>query len=611
MDTILNLTHATQETKYLASLIEDLPQNVFFNKVICGCGGTQLALTNDKPYVIVVPTTDPILSKKNQSETNPEKYPHGVLWVYGTITVKQIIDYLDNGGVKIFSTYHSLYKVMEAFKSSTKRTNQFQFLIDEAHMLTEGDDKDFMHNEINYVLQVFKEFKSYCFMTATPFPRDCFPEQIMDIPLVTAEWNPTVVTQTVIKAQQVDGKFNDYVLNIAIQYINKEIDGNAYFFYNSVEAISQIAAKLIKSGICTKDDIRLIVSKKNSAYVKKYIGSDVEIEDVTTGAKKLNFITARCFEGADIYDEEGRTYVCADGQKKHTRLEIHTKVPQIINRIRNSKYNNEVYMLYRTSYIPVGMSLPEYKVYIEQQVAKVGRQLKEIETVSAELKELINQNLLETNEFITRDLQNNLIPNVNAGKRGIALYASQTTTYSSYSNSSISHQNVDNNLIKIMFEGGNTNQFTLPDGVNKIKLGGKKANFTKMCKEYIEALNSKDHEAVEFIETYDDIFKHARKEFGKAIEDHFSAVSWRRHTLEVRLNIQKGANSEMLRQDILSSFNIGFLYTKDAVKKKIQNMYDASNVKKTAKATTIKEFFEVKDAKNSDGDNCFKIIRKI
>ena len=143
----------------------------------------------------------------------------------------------------------------------------------------------------------------------------------------------------------------------------------------------------------------------------------------------------------------------------------------------------------------------------------------------------------------------------------------------------------------------------------KRKLGT--ANFTKMCKEYIEALNSKDHEAVEFIETYDDIFKHARKEFGIGVQEHLSAISYQRSRLEVRLNIQKGANSEMLRQDILSSFNIGFLYTKDAVKKKIQNMYDASNVKKTAKATTIKEFFEVKDAKNSDGDNCFKIIRKI
>ena len=133
-------------------------------------------------------------------------------------------------------------------------------------------------------------------MTATPFPRECFPEQIIHLPLVTAKWNPEVVVQTEIIAQQIEGKFNDYILNVAIQHLNGTKEGNAYLFYNSVEGISQIAHKLIAAGLCKPEDIRIIASKKNSSYVKKYVHVSLEIEDVTTKPKKLNFITARSFE---------------------------------------------------------------------------------------------------------------------------------------------------------------------------------------------------------------------------------------------------------------------------------------------------------------------------
>lgn len=609
----LDLTKATNENKHLQGLIEDLPQNVFFNKVLCGCGGTQLALANDNPYVIIVPTTDPILSKKALKTTNPERLPHDILWVYDNIKVETIVEYINKGGIKIFSTYHSLPKILSALYKSIKTPKDFQLLVDEAHMLTEGDDKDFMHSEINYILQVFSKFKSYCFMTATPFPRECFPEQIINIPLVTAKWNPNVIVQTKILAQKIEGKFNDYILNIAIQHLEGEKEGNAYFFYNSVEAISQIAYKLIESGICSPKDIRIIASKKNTQYIKKYVHNSLEIEDVTTKPKKLNFITARSFEGSDIYDEMGVTYVCADGKKKHTRLEIHTKIPQIINRIRNSKFNHTVYLLYRTAYIPTGMTLLEYIAYIDEQIAKAKRQLEELKTLSKDLTELIDKERLETNEFMTKDEHNNFIPNYNAGKRGRALYASTNVIYSSYANNNLTQQtNISTDLMTILHAGGNTTEFKLPEGLTKIKLGGKKANFTKMCKDYILALETKNKESIEFIEAYDEIFIIARTEFGVSnISDHLSAISYQRHRLESRLNIQKACNNSQLIDNIKTSFTIGQTYSKNQIKKKIQNVYNKENVKKTATAAQIQNYFEVKSTTNSKGESCFKIIREL
>ena len=328
--------------------------------------------------------------------------------------------------------------------------------------------------------------------------------------------------------------------------------------------------------------------------------------------RNLILLLQDLLNGCDIYDEDGVTYICADGKKKHTRLEIHTKIPQIINRIRNSKFNHTVYLLYKTAYIPTSMTLTEYIKYIEEQIAKAKRQIEEIKKMSSDVKELLDSSALETNEFMTKDENNELVPNYNAGKRGRALYASTHSTYSSYANGSISHTRVETSLMVILHAGGNTKEFTTPEGVMKIKLGGKKANFTKMCKDYIKALDTKDKVAIEFIENYDDIFIAAKKEFGAAsLNEHLSAISYQRCRLESRLNIQKACNNAQLTDNIKKSFLIGNLYTKIQIKKKIQAVYDKEGIIKTATAAQIKTYFEVKDAKNSKGENCFKIIRKL
>ena len=608
MNTLLNLQHATKTKRHLSTLIEDLPQNCFFNKVLCGAGGTHLALTNENPYVIIVPATDLILSKENQKDS----YPYDVLFLYGNKPTSEIKSFLESGGRKIMSTYHSLPKILKAFEYSSKDSKDFQLLVDEAHMLTEGDDKDFMHDEINIVLQTYKEFKSHCFMTATPFPRECFPDQIMDIPMVTADWNEGVISTVNIVAQQITTKFTDYIAKIAIDHLEGIKEGNAYFFYNSVEAISQVCFKLIKAGYCTVDDIRIIAADKNSAYIQKYVHKDLIIENVTTNPKKLNFLTAKAFEGCDIFDEDGVTYVCADARKKHTRLEIHTKIPQIVNRIRNSKYNEEVYLLYTKSFISSNGSKAEYLKQIGTSVAKASAQAVEIKNASDNIKELLNYELLETSEFFTKDLEGNFIPNMNAGKRAIAMWESAHQTYAVFdNNNNLDKVKVRTPIISLMFDGGNTDQFTLPEGLEKIKLGGKKANFTKMCKEYLDAIETGNKEVIEFIEGYDEIFRLSKLTFKGNISNDFSAIGYRRSMLEQRLNIQTSCNDDKLIASVKDVIKVNKIYSKEDIKSKLQAIYDREGIKKKATATNIKQWFTVKATTNNKGDNCFKIIKKL
>lgn len=588
--------------RYLSEKLDDLPQDCFFNKILCGAGGTRLAITNDKPYIIAVPTTDLIISKESQH--------NNLLGIYGKVSKEAIKNYLTNGGNKLMVTYHSLPKVVEALGDSIK---DFQLLVDEAHMLTEGDDKDFMHGDINYILQTFKKFKSYCFMTATPFPRECFPEQIKDIPYIEAQWDKEVLIPVRIIAQHITTRYVDYICKIALDYLEGSKEGNAYFFYNSVEGISQVCYKLIKAGYAKPEDIRIICADKNSSYIKKYVHKDLEIQSVTSEPKKLNFITAKAFEGTDIMDEQGVTYVCADAKKKHTRLEIHTKIPQIVNRIRNSIYNEEVYLLYSKSFITHPESKQQYLKTIEIGIDRASIQSEEIKELPETIKELLNYELLETSEFFTKDLVGNYIPNVNAGKRAIALWEAANVTYSVFNNTkkSISNLEIETPLIKILQEGGNTNIFELPQGVEKVKLGGKKANFKKMCLDYLKAIEEKDLETITFIEDYDPIFKLSRQTFKNNLEYDMSAVSYNQSRLEKRLGLQEACNSDNLKETVYSKFRVNSVVPKNTIKDKLQTIYEENNIDKLAKSTDIKKYFEVKPTTNTKGDNCFKIIKKL
>lgn len=84
-----------------------------------------------------------------------------------------------------------------------------------------------------------------------------------------------------------------------------------------------------------------------------------------------------------------------------------------------------------------------------------------------------------------------------------------------------------------------------------------------------------------------------------------------------RSNIDKLSDSNRrlntLKNDLLKSLNlkINKVYSKVELKDKFQEYYDTRNIQLKAKATTIKDYFEVKETKNTKGDNCFKIIKKL
>ena len=138
----------------------------------------------------------------------------------------------------------------------------------------------------------------------------------------------------------------DYVARLCKARLSKGGDDNYHIFLNSVDGILRI----IRLAGLSPDDCRIVCSQSGDSMVKneKKLGS-YRIQKTTDPVKMFNFYTSTCFEGQDIYDEDGRTFIVSEPYKNHTKMDVTTTLPQICGRIRNSKYSNEINQIYANS----------------------------------------------------------------------------------------------------------------------------------------------------------------------------------------------------------------------------------------------------------------------
>ena len=376
----------------------ELPVNCLFDKGKTGCGGTTLALKNEKDTIIAMPFVSLIKNKIAQ---------HGedVLGVYKDVTDKEIIDYIEtHKKKKILVTYDSLKRLEKVLSSQGIDVfNSFYLLIDEWHILF--NSYAFRRTAINGVLDLAKKFKEVTYMTATPIEDEFILEELKDIPVKQVVWLNTVNVK-VIPVET--NKPYKKVCDLIEEALDNKIFGNLHFFVNSVDFIAQVISK---TGI-SPDNIRVICSKNTEANQRK-LGSHHLIEETTDPVKKINFYTSTCFEGCDIYDDDGRTYIVSDKSKSHTLLDISTLFIQICGRIRKSRYNGEVTHIFTQTKYRYGssISLDEYKEKVNSDLSGTKAWIKEIHDMSEEsriktirgLKDINERYIRKENDFLIVD----------------------------------------------------------------------------------------------------------------------------------------------------------------------------------------------------------------
>lgn len=355
---------------YLKDKISELPLNCLYSKGKVGCGGTSLAIEGDKPYVICVPFVDMIKNKLFQYPN--ERYTDNILGITNKTGKMEIKYYVRETAIpKIIVTYDSLGKVVECINPE-----DFYLLIDEYHLLFNA--YSFRSKAIHVVLDHYKKFKAYTFMTATPLEEEFILEELKDLPYIEESWDNSidVIIQSV-KCNSVEGS----TIKLIKDFLNNSIEGNAYLFVNSVDFIKSILNKIPE---LDESNTRIIYSKSNRSQLR------LPNQYTTDEKKKINFLTSTVFEGSDLYDEDGRIIIISDPSKANTLLDISTSIQQIAGRIRNSKYINCITHLFKTTRY-IDTTYDEFRQIVNNNIEGTQKAIIEFNNLSDYARGMLNE----------------------------------------------------------------------------------------------------------------------------------------------------------------------------------------------------------------------------
>lgn len=119
-----------------------------------------------------------------------------------------------------------------------------------------------------------------------------------------------------------------------------------HIFINSVEGIATIC----RLANLRPEDCRIVCSKSEDS--KKNNQKKLGLYPIQTNqdpVRLFNFYTSTCFEGQDIFDKNGRTFIVSEPSKDHTKVDVMTSLLQICGRVRDSDYKTEINQLYAES----------------------------------------------------------------------------------------------------------------------------------------------------------------------------------------------------------------------------------------------------------------------
>ena len=390
--------------------MEDLPHNCIFNKVITGCGGTTVALSNNECYIIAVPTQELIKNKIKRDEAGVGTYTlqngetreiFGLFGYSSYMMKKDLRDYIESHEIKkIMCTYDKMEMLLRFIDPK-----DYRLLVDEYHTLLKA--YSFREKAINRVFSTYRMYKSFCFMSATPIMPDFKPSILDHVEEVMAEWDN-------VEKITVNLQYSNKPFLTAANIINRykadgfiEVNGNksyeAFFFINSVNEI----CKILKHCNLTNDNARIICADTEDN--RKKLG-DFNISTSNSANKQFTFITCKSFEGVDYFSDSAISFVVSSASAEHTKLAIDTDIPQIVGRIRskNNPFRNKIVHIYNrtnkdidliTTFEEMTDITNRTEEGVKQQIEKYNKATTRAEKIA--IKRLINNDLiLETEDGI-------------------------------------------------------------------------------------------------------------------------------------------------------------------------------------------------------------------
>lgn len=527
-----------------------LPSKVLINKGKVGCGGTTVALTDSRDTIVCVPFVNLI---KNKCKQNKE-----VLGVYSGVTVDKINEYVETHKIKkIMCTYDQLPRL-----ASVVGYNYF-LLVDELHLLFL--QYIFRDTAIRGVLNEYKNFKDWAFLTATPIESEFMLDELKDIPVYNIEWeSKREITVEAVKCDSVKST----IASIIEKFLNNEIEGNAHIFVNSVKFI----ATMIKYFDFEETQCRAIWSKNNKEY-KNYCAG-IPNSDTLSKPKKINFYTSTCFEGCDLYDENGKIFIVSDSSKAQTLLDISTSIRQIAGRIRNTKYD-KIYHLFSNTRYNTDLSYEEFKEYALNEAEEAKKYASRINSDAELLKGT------KSSEYVY------LYKNENGFEFDKNLILIDIFNYKNNNTYSLS-VNMLNEYAK------NNIKVNLTSDDKKIKIASKTITWKEYVKRYCELKKSEYYigEELELIEEKYPFIKAAYELFGDTLVD--MRIDNVKRAVIAKDDKKNQSEKIIYLLRTCDGFKEGTFTTGKKIKEILQTIYDKAGFDKKATISDFRNYAELK-----------------
>ena len=599
MNTNQNWTiEAPEGATYLSDFLTEIPSNCLFNKRQTGCGATELAIRNPIPTIIAMPYVALVKNKTIYRQDDIS-----VLGVYEGIGEQDIMEYAQSHSpLKIAVTYDSLPRTIRALQAAgLDPYNDLFLLVDEWHVLF--NSYSFRHTAIKNLLAEAGKFASVTYMTATPIEREYVLEELKHLPICEISWPH--LTEIHVRSRQTS-KPAQYIVKECRKVLDGGLPYNLHIFVNSVEFI----ARVIDMAKLTPNQVKVVCSTSgdNSENNQRKLGKDYPIDQPSDPVKKINFYTSTCFEGCDLYDENGVTFIVSDSNKAHTLLDISTLFTQICGRIRDSKYKREIIHVFSTTKYSREVTLNEYVAATQKTLKEAVQYAQEINALSDKTRVKTLSKIKYINEQYVRIEDNKLVVDKNLANMDIVNFKICRHIYRTYVNLSS----------ELKRNGYFITQHSFSEIIEKLEdKNNARVTFKELFEEYHRLKTSQpffslvSHEELcAQIAVKYPLVKQAYEELGTA-----KVQALKYHVGNIRRELTKQWSVPVERK-IVKMINETFAkqasIAKSKVKTELQKIYDSLGIQQTAKATDLAKWYEVKTTSpkiNGKTTACIVIVR--
>ena len=260
---------------------------------------------------------------------------------------------------------------------------------------------------------------------------------------------------------------------------SKGDDDHYHIFINSVDGIMRI----IRLAGLDQSQCRIVCSRSGDSKSRneKKLG-EFEIGSTTDPVKLFNFYTSTCFEGQDIYDRNGRTFIVSEAHKDHTKLDVMTTLPQICGRIRDSKYNLEINQFYASS-IYKNVTPEEFAATIKKKVEEAEHDAEQFNDLTQDRKDRLIKMFINSEPYMGV-LDGKIIVDRNLAKYEMVNYNIVNGQYASQFNMNAS-------LSQAGFQVNTNNHTHLEDVELETITSIEKSSFKDIFEEYAGIRSSK------------------------------------------------------------------------------------------------------------------------